>query len=277
VPSVVENARFNFPASIVVALVAMGAFGWAARTGSVALLIAVAVVQALVGFGWVYGYALPGRRGALTLAAMASAAADVVVSVWPHGRLGALLAVFGLAMPTLFVHQLSRGAVRVRVLESLGGVALLVLTEVSMTALLQLRHEFARGHIGDDVVFGVIIIGFGALVVGFLVDLIVTVPRFDADVPRGLLGLIASAGFGGSTGYLTLRHSAEFAGGRGGYAGAALGAIIGLLAVAVAFIDADLPVVADGFPRRIRPVLAVLIPFCLLAPVAFLICLAIRT
>jgi hypothetical protein len=276
VPSAVENDRFNFPGSIGVAVLAMAAFGWTARTGSLALLIAVAVVQALVGFGWVYGFALPGRRGALIIATMASGAADVVVSVWPHGRLGALLAVFGLAMPTLFVHQLSRGAVRLRVLESLGGVALLVLTEVSLPALLQLRHEFVRGHIGGDVVFGVIIIGFGALIVGFLVDLIVTVPRFDVDVPRGLLGLLASVGYGGSAGYLTLRHSAEFIGGRGGYAGAALGAIVGLLAVAVAFVDHDIPMAEEGFPRRIRPVLAVLIPFCLLAPVAFLICLAIR-
>ncbi|WP_338184883.1 hypothetical protein [Jatrophihabitans sp.] len=268
--------RFNFNGSIGVALLVAAVLGWTTRTGALPLLIGIAAVQALLGFAWVFGLAVPGRRGALILAALASAAADVTVSVWPHSQLGTLLAVFGLAMPTLFVHQLSRGAVRVRVIESLGGVALLVLTEVSLPALLQLRHEFVSARVGDDVSFGVVIIGFGALVVGFLVDMIVAAPRFDVEVPRGLLALLASTGFGGSAGYLTLRHSAEFIGGRGAFAGAALGAVVGLFGVAVAFIEHEVPLAEGGFARRVRPVLAVLIPFCLLAPVAFLLCLAIR-
>ena len=44
------------------------------------------------------------------IAGLAAAASDVAVSVWPHGRLGTLLPVFGLAVPAMFVHQLARGA-----------------------------------------------------------------------------------------------------------------------------------------------------------------------
>ena len=48
---------------------------------------------------------------------------EPTVHLNPHGRFGALLAVAGLAVPLMFVHQLSRGAARVRVVESLSGIA----------------------------------------------------------------------------------------------------------------------------------------------------------
>ena len=276
-PSATDDERYNYTGSAAVAIVVGLGVGLSARSSAVALLAAVAVVQAVLALAWVYGLDLPGRRGALVIAAMASAAADTVTSVWPHGRLGALLAVFGLAMPVLFLHQLSRGAVRLNVLASLGGLAMLVLAEVGLPALVQLRHEFVVAHTGGQVVFGVMLAGAGGLVVGFLVDMIVTVPRFDPDVPRGLLGLLASAGFGGSAGYLTLRHSAEFFGGRGAFAGAAVGAVAGLFAVAVSFAEHGAPLAEHGFARRVRPLLGVLVPLAFLAPIAFLLCLAIRS
>ena len=106
------------------------------------------------------------------------------------------------------------------------------------------------------------------LVVGFLIDMVITAPRFDADVPRGLLALVGSAGFGGSAGYLTLRNSAEFVGGRGAFAGAALGALVGLLAVGIAFAESEVPLAEEGFARRIRPLLGVLLPVAFMSPVA---------
>lgn len=272
-----EDARFNYTGSAAIAIVVGLPLALAARAGATPFLVGIAAVQVLLALAWVYGLDLPGRRGALVIAAMASAAGDVVVSVWPHGRLGALLAVFGLATATLFVHQLSRGAVRLRVLASLSGTATLVLAEVSLPALVQLRHEFVASSIGGQVVFGVVLCAFGALVVGFLVDMVVTVPRFDEDIPRGLLALVGSTGFGVSAGYLTLRHSADFLGGRGAFAGAAIGALVGLLAVGIAFAESEVPLAEEGFARRVRPVIGVLVPVAFLSPVAFLLCLAIRS
>ena len=271
-----DDERYNFLGSAGVAIAIGLVLALCARAGATALLVGVAGAQTLLALAWIYGLALPGRRGALVIAAMASAAADTVVSVWPHGRLGPLLAVLGLAMAALFIHQLMRGAVRLRVLDSLGGVALLVLAEVCLPSLLQLRHEFLVANIGGQVVFGVVLASFGGLVVGFLVDTVITAPRFDPDVPRGLLALVGSAGFGGSAGYLTLRHSADFVGGRGAFAGAALGALVALFAVGVAFAETEVLLAEEGFARRVRPLLGVLVPVAFLAPVAFLLCLAIR-
>jgi hypothetical protein len=271
------DQRFNFTGSIGVALIVGAALAWTARTGSTQLLIAVAALQAMVGFALVFGLGLVGRRGALTIAALAAAGSDVAVSVWPHGRLGTQLIVFGLAVPAMFVHQLTRGAARQRIVESLGAVVLVVLTVVSLPALAQLRHEFAVPSVGGKVVFGVVLCAAGGLVVGYLMDMVLAAPRFDEDVPRGLLGVLASLSFGALAGHLTLRHSTDFAAGRGAFVGAALAAVTALLAVAVAFLESEAPFAVDGFARRVRPVLGVLVPLCLLAPVAFLLCLAIRT
>lgn len=271
------DERFNFTGSIGVALLVGAALSWTARTGSTQLLIAVAVVQALVAPALVFGLGLVGRRGALTLAAMAAVAADVVVSVWPHGRLGTELVVFGLAVPVMFIHQLTRGAARHRIVESLSAVVLVVLCVVALPALLQLRHEFVVRRTGGQVVFGVVLCALGALVVGYLVDMIVAAPRFDAEVPRGLLAVLSSAVYGGVAGYLSLRHASAFVGGRAVFAGASIAALAALLAVATAFVEAEAPLAEDGFARRVRPVLGVLVPLCLLAPAAFLLCLAIRS
>lgn len=247
-----------------------------ARTSAVALLVGVAIVQALLTLAWVFGTTVPGRKGALLIAALAAGDADVGVSLWPGGRLGILLIVFGLTVPVMFVHQLMRGAARVRLVESLGGIALLVAAVVALPALMQLRHEFGGPTLGGRVVAGVVTAAAGALVVGYLVDLVLAAPRFDAAVPRGMLAVIASAGLGGSIGHLMLRSDAEFLGGRGAFTGAALGALVAFLAVGVAFIERSAPVPQAGFARRLRPVLSSLLPLSILAPVAFVLCLAIR-
>jgi hypothetical protein len=116
----------------------------------------------------------------------------------------------------------------------------------------------------------------GALVVGCLVDIVFPAPRFDTAVPRGLLGLIASAGLGGSLGYLLLHQQHQFGSGRATFVGAALGALAGLVAVGAAFVLHTTPVPAAATGRRLRPVLTGVLPIAVLAPVAFLLCLAIR-
>jgi hypothetical protein len=184
--------------------------------------------------------------------------------------------VLGIAVPVPTVHQLSRGAARVHVVSSLAAVATLVLAEVATAALLQLRHEFGDAHDGGRVVAATVVAVTGALVVGSLVDMIVSVPRFDEEVPRGLLGLIAATALGGAVGYLMLHPEPGFDSGRAIFAGAALGAVAGLLAVASAFVLFTTPQPASAARRALRPVLAAALPLALLAPGAFLLMLAIR-
>lgn len=279
-------AVYRFTESVLVALVLGAGLAVGARAGATPLLVAIAVVQAVLAVAVLWGCNIPGRKGGLVLAALAAAGADVAVSVWPHSHLGTLLPVLGLAVPLLIAHQLMRGAARVRVVESLGGIAVVVFGEVALPALLQLRHEFP-GDTGGKVVFAVVLVLVAALVVGLLADLVLTAPRFDADVPRGLPAVVLSAAAGALVGQLLLRDIDELAGGRGVFTGAALAVLASLVAVGVAFVERDLPAAspssddADGagpsaFARTVRPALAVVVPIVALAPVAFLLCLAIR-
>jgi hypothetical protein len=270
------GVEYNFAGSAAVAALIGAGLAWPARSGALELLIAIAAAQALFTFAWVFVMRIPGRKGAIVIAALTAGAADTAVSVWPHSRLGTLLAVFALAVPVLFVHQLMRGVARVRIVESLSGIAILVIAVVALPALLQLRHEFVGRTAGADVTFGVIVVAAGALLVGYCIDLVYPAPRFDADVPRGLLAVIGSAAVGAALGQLTLRDSPEFIGGRAVFLGAALGALVALFAVAAAFIEQSAPVAEAGFARRARPVISVLLPLSVLAPIAFLLCLAVR-
>ncbi len=68
----------------------------------------------------------------------------------------------------------------------------------------------------------------------------------------------------------------EFPGARGAFAGASVGVLAALFAVAVTFVEHTTPLAESGFARRVRPVLVVVVPVCVIAPVAFLLCLAIR-
>ncbi|MDT4894558.1 MAG: hypothetical protein QOE97_3593 [Pseudonocardiales bacterium] len=253
-----------------------GVLAGGARISAVALLVGVAAVQALVTLSWTIGTAVPGRNGTVLVGAMAAAGADVAVWVWPGGQLGTLLPVFGLAVPVMFVVQLMRAAARVRVVESLAGVTFLIFVVVSPAAYLQLRHEFTAAHIGGTVVSGVVLATAGALLVGLLVDLVMPAPRFDPAADRGLLAVVASAGLGGSIGHLALGSNAGFLAGRGAFVGAACGALAGLLAVAIAFVRVSAPEPESAAGRGLRSVLPAVVPLSLVAPVGFLLCLAVR-
>ncbi|WP_375492947.1 hypothetical protein [uncultured Jatrophihabitans sp.] len=267
-------------ASLPVAVVAGAGLAVAGRYSSLGLVVALAVVQAALALAWVFGVGLPGRWGTLIIAGLASGGADFAACHWPHGRLGTLLAVLGLAVPVMYVHQLTRGAARVRVVASLGSVAVLVLAEVALPAYLQLRHEFTAsdgGALAGRVVAAAVGAVAAAIVVGYLVDLIVPLPRFDVAVPRGVPALIAAAALGGAVGYLTLRGQVAFVGGRSAFVGAALGALAGLLAVAASFVLYSVPEPANRIGRLFRPAAGALLPLAFLAPAAFLICLSIRS
>lgn len=272
--------ELGFGTGLAAAIVLGGGLALCARAGALALLVAVAVVQAILAVSWAYGTGLPGSRGALVVAALAAAGSDVAVSRFPHGRLGALLIVLGLAVSVMFAQQLLRGAARTQVTGSLSGMALLVFGEVGIAALVQTRHEFTATAAGSESVGGTVTAAAiaapaGALVIGYLVDMVIVAPRFDRHVPRGLPALIASGAAGGAVGYLILRSVVGFGTSGGVFLGIALGVLAGLLAVAAAFVQYT-TAVGGPWRRAQRAVASVALPLCLLAPVAFLLCLAIR-
>lgn len=268
--------QINPTATLAVVVLAAALLAATARIGALALLIAVAVTQAVFAVSWVFGTTLPGRRGALVLAALAAAGADVAVSLRPHAGLGALLAVVGLAVPAMFVHQLVRGAARVRLLESIGLIGVLIVAVVALSALQQLWHEFGDPATSGRVVAAVVLAAGTGLVGALFIDMVAPVPHFDAAVDRGLFGVLGAAVIGAAVGYLTLRSVAVFAGGRGLFVGAALGALEALLAVAASFVEHSTPYPSPGFARRVRPVLGALVPVAFVSPVALVICLAVR-
>lgn len=257
--------------AVVAALVAIG-LAIVSKVGVTPLLIGVAAVQGLLVISWVLGTGLPGRIGGLVIGGLAAAGADVMVSKWPHGQLGTLLAVLGLAIPAMFIHQLTRGVVRTRVVESLSDIALMVVAVVGCAALMQLRHE----TLGALMTSGFVLSAGAALVAGHVTDRIFPhVARFDPDVPRGFLAVCAGAMGGAVACFFRLHNSFEFDHKRSLWVGGALGALVSLFAVGAAFVEHSLP--AGRRPLAVaRPVASTLISFGLLVPIGYLLCLSIR-
>ena len=112
---------------------------------------------------------------------------------------------------------------------------------------------------------------------GYLLDLIVPVPRIDPEVARGVPALVLSLGVGGLLGYLLMRNEDGFADGRSVFVGLVLGAVTALVAVAAAFAVADSPRPKAVAGKALQPVLAGVFPYAVLAPVAFLLCVALRS
>ena len=256
--------------AVVAAVVTIG-LAVVSKLGVTPLLIGIAVVQGLLVVSWVFGTALPGRIGGLVIGGLAAGGADVMVSRWPHGQLGTLLAVLGLAIPAMFVHQLTRGVVRTRVVESLSDIALMVVAVVGCAALLQLRHE----TLGALMTSGFVLAAGAALVTGHVVDHVAPKMRFDPDIPRGLLAVIAGAMAGAVACFLRLHNSFEFDHKRSIIVGGALGALVSLFAIGAAFVEHSLPAGRRSLAVA-RPVASTLISFGLLVPIGYLLCLSIR-
>jgi hypothetical protein len=265
--------------ALAAALVVGGGLTLTGRLGATALLAGIAVTQAVFAWAWIDGAGLRGVRGTVVVAALAAAGADVAVSLFPHGRLGALLIVLGLAAPVLFASQLLRGAARTQVTGALSVAAVAVLGCVGVAALAQVRHEFAATGDGATAAVAAAAVPAAALVVGYLVDMVVPTPRFDRRVARGVPALLASVAVGVAVGYLLLRHVAGFGAAPGVFVGAALGVLAGLLAVATAFVQYTTggSQFRERRRRAERAVSAAVLPMCVLAPVSFLLLLAIRS
>jgi hypothetical protein len=257
--------------SAVIALLVGAGLGLAAHEGTGLLILPVIIAQAIIIVTWVSGPASASRIGELIIGALAAVSSDIVIAHWPHGQLSPLLAVVGLALPAMFIHQLSRGVVRARVTESLSDVTLLVVSVVGLAALIQLRHETGGTAMASAVGF----VAGGAVAVGHLIDAWWAVPRFDGTVPRGLIGVIAGIVVAAVLGYLRLNDTAEFSPGRAVFLGAGVGAVVSLLAVALAFVRSS-STAPSGAVRYLGLGYSVVIPFGLVAPVGYLLCLAVR-
>jgi hypothetical protein len=246
--------------------------GLAAATGRdrPGIVVAVAVLQVLLVPAWVFGTALPGRIGGTVLGLGAAAAADIALLVRDRVSLLVLLGVLGLALPAMLLHQLTRGVVRVRVTESLAGIAMLVTAVVALSSLVAL----ARAVDGPRLV-AVVVVGAGAgLTVARLVDAVAPAPRLAEDVAHGLLAVLA-AGVAGAAGGALLAGAADQLTSPGG---ALLGAVV---AVPAALVAVGVGYVAAAVQRRRRGTalamayLGVVLPLALTAPVGYLVSLAV--
>ncbi|MFL6127608.1 MAG: hypothetical protein ACJ73E_00900, partial [Mycobacteriales bacterium] len=252
--------------AVLVAAVLVAATGW----GRPGVVVAVAALQALLVPAWVVGAALPGRIGGTLLGLGAAAAADAALLVRDRVSVMVLLGVLGLALPAMLLHQLARGVVRVRVTESLAGIAVLLVAVVALSALIAL----ARAVDGSRLV-AALVVGAGAgLAVARLVDAVAPAPRLAEDVGHGLLGVFAAGVAGAAGGALVAGEAHQLSGPGGALLGAVVAVLAALVAVGVGYVTATGPA-----PRRGRRValayLGVVLPLALAAPAGYLVSLAV--
>jgi len=212
-----------------------GVLAGGAAVGPIGTLVAVAVLQAVLVPTWVLGNALPGRIGAVILGLLAAAGADTAVMHWHSSGYSPVLGVLAVAIPLMFAHQLTRGVVRTRVVESLAGITVLVVATVAAAGLIVLRYQ-ADGRTISLAVAGALGV---ALVVAHLTDAVLPTPRFDPSMDRGLPAVLLGVIAGGAVGYLVSRNLLDFVGGRSAFVGAAIGAVGCLLSIGTSFADPD--------------------------------------
>ena len=208
----------------------------------------------------------PGRIGGIVIGLGAAAAADAALLVRDRTSPAVLLGVLGLAVPALLVHQLTRGVVRVRVAESLAGVALLVTAVVALSTLVAL----ARAVDGPRLAAAVALSAAAGLAAARLTDALAPGPRIADGLPYGLLAIVTAALAGAAAGTATAGGPLSVAAGAG--SGALIAAVAALAAVGVGFALAVLP-------DRPRPpaaaYLPVALPLALAAPVGYLVLLSV--
>jgi hypothetical protein len=214
-----------------ITLLAGAALAAGSYLGPAALVAAVAVLQGLLVISWVLGTGLPGRIGALILGALAAGGCDTVIVRWHDHGYEPVLGVLGVALPLMFIHQLTRGVVRTRVVESLADITLLLLSVTAVTGLMLLRYQAN----GDKTALAVIAAMTAGLVVAHLVDAAFPALRFDPAIDRGLPAVVLGVLAGGGVGVLVLRDIIDFAGGRAAFAGAALAAVACLISIGASF------------------------------------------
>jgi hypothetical protein len=240
--------------------------GVGAVAGRPGVLVSVAVVQALLVPAWILGAQRPGRIGGMIVGSGTAAAADVALLVRDRTSPAVLLGVLGLALPALIAHQLTRGVVRVRVTESLAGIAVLITAEVALSTLIAL----ARAEDGHRLAGAVVLAAAAGLAVARLTDAVAPVPRIADGVPYGLLAVVLATAVGAAAGAGTRGGPLSTAGGAG--VGAVVGLVAALVAVGAGFLTLALP---EQRGRLTVAYLWVVLPIALVAPVGYLTALSV--
>ncbi|HEV7657963.1 MAG TPA: hypothetical protein VGP36_24955 [Mycobacteriales bacterium] len=262
-PGEARRAQLTAAGLAVLAGLVLGLGAIAGRTGVVAT---VALAQAALVPAWVLGARRPGRIGGMVLGVAAAGAADAALLIRDRTSPAVLLGVLGLAVPVLLAHQLTRGVVRVRVTESLAGVAVLVAAEVGLSTLVALD----RADLGNRLTGVVVLAAGAALAVARLTDAVAPVPRIADGLPYGLLAVVLAAVAGAAVGVVTATGPLSTTEGAG--VGALVGAVAALVSVGTGFVAVMLPE-----PRRALALAAVsvLVPLALVAPVGYLTVLSV--
>ncbi len=253
-------------AAVVAALLAAATAG-----GSLALLVAVVVLQVALVLAVLAVLGAPAAAGAAVVAVGAAVAADALV-VLDDGQVDRVAGIVGLSLVAALLHQLVRRG-RSRVTESLADTMLAVVVVAAASCLIALPSAGggqARG--GQDVLLLALAAAATGLLVGRLCDRVLPRPVLAAGATRGWPGLLVgvSAGVGGALvmGDATAADVSP-----------AAAALLGL-AAAVTVATADLAVdlgAAELRPGRrdarrvsaLRPA-AALLPYAVLGPVVLL-------
>jgi hypothetical protein len=264
--SVLPARGHHLPAAGAVVLAIGLLVGLPEVLGDLGRLAAVLVVQLGLVLAWVVVTGIQGFAGSLAVGAAAAVTADLILVLPERPTLGGLLVVFGVGFLAVVLQQMLRRP-RTDLVASLSGGVLLFCVVGALGALLLLGRT-ADGH--GQAMVTLLAVGV-ALVVGHLVDLVVPRPRVTHDVPRGVLGLLASVLAGAAVGFLG-RDLASVPGELAALAlGAVLGAVAGLTALAASYIVVEATAVEDtavGLSIWGMPVIQAALPIAACAPVA---------
>lgn len=241
-----------------------GALALVAVPGSVPLLLALLVVQLLLGLGFLAVVDAPAAGGAFAVVAVSVVVADVV-ALNGDGSVSGLAGVAALALVASLFHQLARRG-RSRVTESLADTLVAVVLLTGMACLIALRELDG----GAEAVSVALAGAAGALAAGRIGDRVAPRPALAVGATRGWPGLLLALGAGALV--------ASVVAGDGGSVAGRDGLLLGLV-VAVAASAADLAVDLGAAELRagwrdarrvaaLRPV-GLLLPFAAVGPVAF--------
>lgn len=169
------------------AIVVLGvAVAGAAQLGTVALLIVVVLMQAVLLIGWRAVADPPSPRGVIATAVATAAAADILAAFRAPASLTPLAVVIAFAVLVTIMVQLARGVARARVTEAMAASLGAALGAVSVATLLVLL----RREGGPEAVTAVALAAGIAVLTARSADRVLPVPHVAPGVERGGLGII---------------------------------------------------------------------------------------
>ncbi len=241
--------------------------------GQTGRLAAVLVLQLGLVLSWVLITGIQGFAGSLAVGAGAAVAADLALVLPEEPELGDLLAVVGVGFLAVVLQQMLRRP-RPELVASLSGAVLMLVTVVSLAALLLL----GRTDGGSERALVALLAVGAALVVGHLVDLVLPRPQLADGVPRGLLGVVLAVLAAAAVAFLAAGTGEALDGERGVVHGVVIGGVAALTALVASYLVVVVEVAGEGsaedatgewrFFRWVLPVVQVALPIAACAPVA---------